>query len=101
MDGKTVAVPLGTAAHYGFLRQMDHFGVAVDSLTVLDMNPVAGAAALSEGAIDIAYGNDGGLGRMKEHGNVLLTGAEKEALGILVFDVASVPAIFTMRFSTV
>ena len=25
--GKKVAVPLGTAAHYGFLRQMDHFGI--------------------------------------------------------------------------
>jgi taurine transport system substrate-binding protein len=31
---------------------------------------------------------------MKEHGNVLLTGAEKEALGILVFDVTSAPASF-------
>jgi ABC-type taurine transport system, periplasmic component len=25
LAGKKVAVPLGTAAHYGFLRQMDHF----------------------------------------------------------------------------
>ena len=31
---------------------------------------------------------------MKEHGNVLLTGAEKEELGILVFDVTSAPADF-------
>ena len=31
---------------------------------------------------------------MKEYGNVLLTGDEKEALGILVFDVTSAPASY-------
>jgi taurine transport system substrate-binding protein len=31
---------------------------------------------------------------MKEYGNVLLTGKEKEALGILVFDVTSSPTNF-------
>ncbi|MDC0492031.1 taurine ABC transporter substrate-binding protein, partial [Candidatus Pseudothioglobus singularis] len=36
----------------------------------------------------------GSLRRALEHGNVLLTGAEKTALGILVWDVTSVPASF-------
>ncbi|MGH1445549.1 MAG: ABC transporter substrate-binding protein [Cognatishimia sp.] len=94
LAGKKVAVPLGTAAHYGFLRQMAHFGVPVDSLQVVDMAPPEGAAALSQGAVDFACGYGGGLGRMKEHGNVLLTGDEKEELGILVFDVTSSPASF-------
>ena len=94
LAGKKVAVPLGTAAHYGFLRQMDHFGVPLESLQVVDMAPPEGAAALSQGAVDFACGYGGGLGRMKEYGNVLLTGDEKEALGILVFDVTSAPASF-------
>lgn len=94
LAGKKVAVPLGTAAHYGFLRQMDHFGVPLDSLTILDMDPPTGAAALAQGSIDFACGYGGGLTRMKEHGNVLLTGDEKEALGILVFDVTSAPASY-------
>lgn len=94
LTGKKVAVPLGTAAHYGFLRQMDHFGVELSSLQIVDMAPPEGAAALSQGAVDFACGYGGGLTRMKEHGNVLLTGAEKEALGILVFDVTSSPASF-------
>lgn len=94
LAGKKVAVPLGTAAHYGFLSQMNHFGVDVSSLTVVDMAPAEGAAALSQGAVDMACGWGGALRRMKEHGNVLLTGAEKEALGILVFDVTSAPASF-------
>ncbi|MEM9602236.1 MAG: ABC transporter substrate-binding protein [Pseudomonadota bacterium] len=94
LSGKKVAVPLGTAAHYGFLRQMDHFGVDLASLQVVDMAPPEGAAALGQGAVDFACGYGGGLTRMKEHGNVLLTGSEKEELGILVFDVTSAPASF-------
>lgn len=92
LAGKKVAVPLGTAAHYGFLKQMDHFGVALDSLEIVDMAPPDGAAALAQGSVDMACGWGGSLRRMKEHGNVLLTGAEKEDLGILVFDVTSGPA---------
>ncbi|MDR7124899.1 ABC transporter substrate-binding protein [Pseudotabrizicola sp. 4114] len=94
LAGKKVAVPLGTAAHYGFLKQMDHFGVDLASLEIIDMAPPEGAAAIAQGSIDMACGYGGGLNRMKEHGNVLLTGAEKEALGILVFDVTSSPASF-------
>ncbi|OWU82095.1 ABC transporter substrate-binding protein [Phaeobacter sp. 22II1-1F12B] len=92
LAGKKVAVPLGTAAHYGFLKQMDHFGVSLDSLEIVDMAPPDGAAAFAQGAVDMACGWGGSLRRMKEHGNVLLTGAEKEELGILVFDVTSAPA---------
>ena len=94
LAGKKVAVPLGTAAHYGVLKQMAHFGVDVASLEVVDMAPPDGAAAIAQGAVDMACGYGGGLNRMKEHGNVLLTVAEKEAMGILVFDVTSSPAPF-------
>ncbi|MBL4811205.1 MAG: ABC transporter substrate-binding protein [Rhodobacteraceae bacterium] len=94
LAGSKVAVPLGTAAHYGFLRQMEHFGVDLASLVIVDMAPPDGAAAIAQGAVDMACGWGGSLRRMKEHGNVLLTGAEKEALGILVFDVTSAPSSF-------
>ena len=94
LAGKKVAVPLGTAAHYGFLRQMGHFGVPLDSLQIVDMPPPEGANALGQKAVDFACGYGGGLTSMKEYGNVLLTGAEKEELGILVFDVTSAPAAY-------
>ena len=42
----------------------------------------------------MACGWGGALRRMKESGNVLLTGAEKEELGILVFDATTAPANF-------
>ncbi|MEM7523489.1 MAG: ABC transporter substrate-binding protein, partial [Pseudomonadota bacterium] len=94
LAGKKVGVPIGTAAHYGFIRQMDHFGVDLASLDIVDMAPPEGAAAFAQGNMDMVCGWGGALRRMKEHGNVLLTGAEKEELGILVFDVISAPADF-------
>ena len=92
LEGKKAAVPLGTAAHYGFLKQMNHFGVDISTMDVVNMAPPEGAAAIAQGAIDLFCGWGGSLRRAKEHGNVLLTGAEKEDLGILVFDVTSGPA---------
>jgi len=92
LAGQKVAVPLGTAAHYGFLKQMSYFGVSLDSLNIVDMAPAEGQAALAQGAVGMACGWGGALRRMKESGNTLLTGAEKEELGILVFDVTTVPS---------
>lgn len=99
LAGKKVAVPLGTAAHYGFLSQMNHFGVDITTMDIVDMAPAESAAALAQGSLDMACGWGGALRRMLEHGNVLLTGAEKEELGILVFDVTSAPASFVAEES--
>jgi len=94
LEGRKVGVPIGTAAHFGFLKQMDHFGVDISTMDVVDMAPPDGAAAFAQGNLDMVCGWGGALRRMKEHGNTLLTGAEKEELGIQVFDVTSVPANF-------
>ncbi len=94
LNGKKVGVPIGTAAHYGFLSQMNHFGVDLSSMEIVDMAPADGAAAFAQGNLDMVCGWGGALRRMTEHGNVLLTGAEKEELGILVFDVTSAPSSF-------
>ena len=90
LAGKEVGVPLGTAAHYGFLKQMAHFGVDTSTMKIVDMAPPDGAAAFANGNLDMVCGWGGSLRRMKEHGNTLLTGAEKEALGIQVFDATTV-----------
>lgn len=94
LRGKRVGVPKGTAAHFGFLEQMNHFGVDIGTMEIVDMAPPDGAAAFAQGNLDMVCGWGGALRRMKEHGNVLLTGAEKEELGILVFDITSAPASF-------
>lgn len=101
LAGKKVAVPLGTAAHYSFLKQMSHFGVDLSGMEIVDMAPPDGSAALAQGSVDMACGWGGSLRRMLEHGNVLLTGAEKEELGILVFDVTSAPASWVAENSDI
>jgi len=90
LEGKQVGVPLGTAAHYGFLKQMAHFGVNTSTMKIVDMAPPDGAAAFASGNLDMVCGWGGALRRMMEHGNILLTGAEKEELGIQVFDATTV-----------
>ena len=94
LAGKRVGVPIGTAAHYGYLKQMEYFGVDIKTMEIVDMAPPDGAAAFAQGNLDMVCGWGGALRRMKEHGNVLLTGTEKTELGILVFDVTAVPASF-------
>jgi len=94
LAGKQVGVPLGTAAHYGFLKQMEHFGVDTNSMKIVDMAPPDAAAAFANGNLDMVCGWGGALKRMKEHGSVLLTGAEKEAIGIKVFDATVAPQAF-------
>ncbi|WP_349039528.1 ABC transporter substrate-binding protein [Pseudotabrizicola sp. 4114] len=94
LKGKKVGVPLGTAAHYGFLKQLEHFEIAASDLQIVDLAPPDGAAAIAQGNIDMFCGWGGSLARAKEFGNVLLTGAEKEDLGIRIFDVISTPGSF-------
>lgn len=92
-----VALPVGTIAHYGFLQQMAHFGVDPAGMTIVDMAPAEAAAAFEQGSIDMACGWGGALSRMKENGNVLLSGDEKEAAGILAFDLTTATAAFAAQ----
>jgi len=90
LHGQQVAVPLGTVAHYKMLREMDHLGVDVAELELVDLAPADGAAALQRGDVAMACGWGGALLRMLENGDILMTGAEMQEIGILVFDVVSV-----------
>ena len=56
LEGKKVGVPIGTAAHYGFLKQMAHFGVDINTMDVVDMAPPDGAAAFAQGSLDMVCG---------------------------------------------
>ena len=96
LKGKKVAVPLGTAAHSGFLAQMKHFGIAESDLTIVDMAPSDSAAAFSQPNTDLAMacGWGGALRTMKQHGNPIIEGKEKEAVVGKVFDVTSIPTSF-------
>jgi len=91
LEGKTVGVPLSTAAHTDFLAQMEHFGVDTNKMTIVDMAPVDAAAAFASGNMDMVCGWGGPLRRMKEFGTPLLTGDEKESVSGKIYDVISTP----------
>jgi taurine transport system substrate-binding protein len=99
LEGKEVGVPLGTAAHSGFLAQMKHFGVDTGTMKIVDMSPVDSAAAFASGNLDMVCGWGGALRRMREHGNVLMSGATKESIVGKVFDVTSVPTAWAQENS--
>ena len=84
LAGKKVAVPLGTAAHYGFLKQMDHFGVDIASMEVVDMAPADGAAAIAQSQVDMACGWGGALRRMKAPASFVAENAELVATFLAV-----------------
>ncbi len=94
LEGQKVATPIGNVTHYKLLRTLDHLGVDADKVTLLQMNPPEGAAALSRGDVAMACGFGGALQRMKEYGKVLMTAKEQEAIGIRVFDIVSVTEEF-------
>ncbi|MEM1316813.1 MAG: ABC transporter substrate-binding protein [Pseudomonadota bacterium] len=96
LKGKKVAVPLGTAAHSGFLAQIKYLGINEADLNIVDMSPSDSSAAFAQPNTDLAMacGWGGSLRKMKEHGNPIIEGAEKESVVGKVFDVTSVPASF-------
>ena len=94
LEGQKVATPIGNVTHYKLLRTLDHLNVDAGKVTLVQMNPPEGAAALARGDVAMACGFGGALGRMKEFGDVLMTAQEQEAIGIRVFDIVSVTEAF-------
>jgi taurine transport system substrate-binding protein len=90
LKGTKIATPVGNVTHYKLLRTLAYFGLSQDDVTIV---PVAGgndaAAAFLTDQVDIGCAFGGPLDRMKEQGQVILTGAEQENIGILTFDVIS------------
>jgi len=94
LEGKKVATPIGNVSHYKLLRTLDHLGVDVDKVNLVQMNPPDGAVALARGDVAMACGFGGALNRMREFGDPLMTGAEQEAIGINTFDIVTVTDSF-------
>ncbi len=97
LEGKKVAVPMGTVTHYKMLRTLDHLGVDTSKLDLVDMVSADAAKAFIRGELTMACGWGGPLRRMKGHGWELMTADEQEAIGIRVFDVIAVTNDFAEK----
>lgn len=98
LEGKSVAVPLATMADYSFRMMMRALKVDVSKLKVIDQAPADAAVSLADGNVVMACGFGGNsMAKMYEVGKKLMTKAEKEAAGIISFDVVSVTEKFAQE----
>jgi taurine transport system substrate-binding protein len=91
LEGKKVAVPLGTMADYVFRETMKAVGADASKMTVVDMVPEDGSAALQNGDVAMAclFGGKSIENALKAGKRMLTVGEAKDA-GIAGIDVTSV-----------
>ena len=91
LEGKKVAVPLGTMADYVFKETMRVVGADPTRMKVIDMNPEDGSAALVNGDVAMAclFGGTS-IKKAEEAGSKMLTVAEAKDAGIAGIDITSV-----------
>ena len=91
LEGKKVAVPLGTMADYVFKETMRVVGADISKMKVVDMNPEDGSAAFVNGDVAMAclFGGKS-IKAAKEKGASLLTVKEAQDAGIAGIDITSV-----------
>ena len=91
LEGKKVAVPLGTMAEYVFDESMKVVGADRSKMDVIQMDPEEGAAALVSGDVVMAclFGGNS-IKSATSVGTRLLTVDEAKAGGIMGIDIVSV-----------
>ncbi|MDD9811445.1 MAG: ABC transporter substrate-binding protein [Gammaproteobacteria bacterium] len=98
LRGKKIATPEGNVTHYKLLKTLAFYGLSARDVNI---TPMAGgqdaAAAFLTGRVDIGCAFGGPLDKMKEQGQVIMTGAEQENVGIFTFDVISVTDEFAKQ----
>jgi taurine transport system substrate-binding protein len=91
LEGKKVAVPLGTMGEYVFNETMKIVGADKSKMTVIEMDPPEGAAALVEGNVAMAclFGGNS-IDAALAIGSRLITEGEARENQILGIDITSV-----------
>ena len=91
LEGKKVAVPVGTMADYVFKETMKVVGADAGKVTVVDMVPEDGSAAVQNGDVAMAclFGGKSIENALKA-GTRMLTVDEAKAAGIAGIDITSV-----------
>ena len=97
LAGATVMTPFGNVTHYKMLTMMDHLGVDIGGLNIIQAEGGATtAAAMESGQIDVGCAFGGSIVNMLDAGNnLIMTGAEHESdIGIFTYDIVSIPSSF-------
>lgn len=91
LKGKKIATPVGNVTHFKLLKTLAYYGLSASDVTIVPVSGGADAsAAFLTGQVDIGCAFGGPLDKMKEQGQVIMTGTQQENVGIFTFDVISV-----------
>jgi taurine transport system substrate-binding protein len=90
LEGKKVATPIGNITHYRLVKALEHLGVDISKVELVQMNGADGAVALLRGDVVMACAFGGPIDRMAEVASPLMTGAELEEIGAGAFDIVQV-----------
>lgn len=96
LEGMDVYSPIGNVTHFKLLKVLSELGVDTTAINLIPSEGGAAAlAAFERGDVAMACAFGGALFQMLDlGGNVLMTGAEQEAIGIRVFDIIAIPKSF-------
>ncbi len=98
LEGQAVAVPLATMADYSFRMMMRALDVDISKINVIDQAPADGAVSLADGSVAMAciFGGNSAA-KAGEVGKPIMSPEQKEAAGIISFDVVSVTEKFAQE----
>ncbi|MDE0654303.1 MAG: ABC transporter substrate-binding protein [bacterium] len=96
LAGQSIYTPLGNVTHFKLLRMLEHLGVDTSTVNLIQSEGgPAAVAALASGEVAMACAFGGAVNQMiADGGNLVMTGAEQEAIGIRVFDIISTTGDF-------
>ena len=95
LEGKTVATPFASTAHFSLLAALDDAGVDATTVDIIDAAPDDIYAAWTRGDIDAAYVWNPNLAKLIADGaNVLITSEDLAAIGKTTYDLAIVSNSF-------
>ena len=96
LAGQRIYTPLGNVTHFKLLKMLEHLGVDTSTVELIQSEGGAAAvAALDAGEVALACAFGGAVNEMIANGgNLVMTGAEQEEIGIRVFDIISTTGDF-------
>ena len=103
LAGQSIYTPLGSVTHFKLFKMLEHLGVDTATVNLIESEGgPAAVAALDSGEVALACAFGDAVNQMIANGgNLVMTGAEQEAIGIRVFDVVSISADFAEAYPSV
>ena len=103
LAGQSIYTPLGNVTHFKLFKMLEYLGVNTATVNLIESEGgPAAVAVLDSGEVALACAFGGAVNQMIANGgNLVMTGAEQEAIGIRVFDIISTSAEFAEAYPSV